>query len=242
MWRKVDVEESMRNLILTAACCALVACGSTAAVKQADRINEAIAKASQNYEGCLKSIESLPGFEIHQSLSGINAYNTSATQRYLTDQEIEVLPKIFDAYDKCAVSYSEELRDFGAPHFAPVNDASISRRKGIRMKLLNKEITIGEMITSSDANNLQSQNEWQQVEQQLLSYLNQSHQAEVRQRQRAASAMGSALQSSGQSMQQQSNSYGNSSGGQSFQDGMTQDCMLRGKGIYMPGGGCSGDQ
>jgi hypothetical protein len=30
--------------------------------------------------------------------------------------------------------------------------------------------------------------------------------------------------------------------GQSFQGGMNQDCMLRGKGIYMPGGGCSGDQ
>ena len=232
----------MRNLILTTVCCALVACGSTAAVKQADRINEAVVKAGQNMEGCIKSIESLPGFEIYQSLGGSNAYNTSATQRYLTDQEIEVLPKIFDANDKCLATYSEELRGFGAPHFAPSNDAFISRRKGIRMKLLNKEITIGEMITSSEANKLQAQNEWQQAGQQLDSYLMQSHQAEEGQRQRAARAMGNSLQSWGQSMQQQSSSYGNQSGGQSFQDGMNRDCMLRGKGMYIPGRGCSGDQ
>lgn len=180
----------MRFYAIAAAVFALFVGGcATQSQKQYQTMDSQIKGAFQEAGTCWERIKQTPeGRIVGQILlnrpNDPNRIQKLANQRYVTENEIETILKLAKMESPCRNVLTEKL---GAihPSLVDVYAASFAETDEEIVALINHEITIGEKNKRKSKRETKYQREFQRIMQQITSQLNQSHQAELQQRERA---------------------------------------------------------
>jgi hypothetical protein len=184
-------KRSHRKTPVAAVCCLLSAC-ATAAQQEIQRQNTILNDMKPSLDACSKAINDDPSYD--QLRMKMRIGNEDASLQMLADkskttpQEIALLYKLYGAYQGCRKIILE-----AAAKAAPMRQVALIEIFTASDKIwadhVSGKTTWGEFNQARDAAKAAGAEKLQEAEAKINAGLQQSHQAEMAQRQRAADAM-----------------------------------------------------
>jgi len=184
----------MRGIIIAILAAVTLAGCATAAQRQASTIKTVVQAAVAADKECLVAVRSKPEYAplLPHLLTEENKFQPTMAQlgdeKYATNAEATLLAEYHDETDNCRRPDVEKIASV-APNVAlPMTDALINGDR-LTLRVIKHEISWGEAARTYQTENNEIQKRVLAAAQELDSNLNESHQAELAQRQAALDAL-----------------------------------------------------